>query len=82
MVNGRGTPSKGRGISYRSVREWKGMLAEFNRARQPEVPPGRLEEMIEGWLMYIEPREASMPPERRWECEGHLNLLFRRLSRC
>lgn len=82
MGYGNGTVTGRHGISYRSIQEWKGMLAEFNRSRRPEVGACRIEEMIEGWLNYIEPREGSMPPERRWECESHLNLLFRRLSRC
>jgi hypothetical protein len=65
--------------SYRSIVEWKQLLLVEQRTAQKR--PERIVEMIEGWLAYLEQKETSMPVCRRWECESHLNLLFRRLSR-
>jgi hypothetical protein len=67
--------------SYRSTVEWKQLLLELEDRRSEQKRPQRLVEMIEGWLAYLEQKESSMPLSRRWECESHLNLLFRRLSR-
>jgi hypothetical protein len=67
--------------SYRSIIEWKRMLVELEVQRAGRKRPQRIVEMIEGWLAYLEQKETSMPVSRRWECESHLNLLFRRLSR-
>jgi hypothetical protein len=67
--------------SYRSIVEWKQLLLELEERRVGQIRPQRIVEMIEGWLAYLEQKETSMPVSRRWECESHLNLLFRRLSR-
>jgi hypothetical protein len=67
--------------SYRSIVEWKKLLLELEGRCAGQKRPERIVEMIEGWLAYLEQKETSMPLSRRWECESHLNLLFRRLSR-
>jgi hypothetical protein len=70
----------GKCYRYRTVDEWKQRLVERTGRFSPAERHRNILRTMEGWISYLDEKGASMPLNRRWDCERHLHVLFRYLS--
>jgi hypothetical protein len=65
---------------YLTTSEWKQKLVEQTGTLSPSQRRRNILRSVEGWISYLDEKGNSMPLNRRWDCERHLDALFRYLS--
>jgi len=65
---------------YLTTSEWKQRLTERTGTLSPSQRRRNILRTVEGWISYLDEKGNSMPFNRRWDCERHLDALFRYLS--